>query len=344
MSYIFENNAVTTLNANVLVAATSIVVNAPSGINQLPVDPTNGIATLTIVDSLTNPTKREIISYTGRTGAGPYTLTGVTKGTEGTTDQAWNANDPCYQALTAEAFKKSSGYNWQKDTSGRTLADNDGSLADTSGGSFTHTLPLAPSIGTKVIASEWGANRLIIARNGQTIEGVAADSAVDNSWAEFVFDGATWRVRKPFAGGAFRGAYVYQSAGQVIPSITSTAIAFDTELYDTDGIHDNITNNSRLTVPSGVTEVELILAYATTSLSASASMILQLKKNGVALVPDERLETNSSNTSANIGVRLVVPRLVVAAGDYFESIAWQNGSGNNTSNTNGTMFYMKILR
>ncbi len=43
------------------------------------------------------------------------------------------------------------------------------------------------------------------------------------------------------------GARVYNSANLTIPDSTWTALAFNSEDYDTDVIHDNVTNNSRLT-------------------------------------------------------------------------------------------------
>jgi hypothetical protein len=55
----------------------------------------------------------------------------------------------------------------------------------------------------------------------------------------------------PFAtssgGGYTQGARVYNSASQAIASATTTYIAWNSESYDTDGIHDTATNNSRLT-------------------------------------------------------------------------------------------------
>ena len=44
-----------------------------------------------------------------------------------------------------------------------------------------------------------------------------------------------------------QGARVYHSANQSIPNGTFTILAFDSEQYDTDNIHSNTTNNSRLT-------------------------------------------------------------------------------------------------
>ena len=43
------------------------------------------------------------------------------------------------------------------------------------------------------------------------------------------------------------GARVYHDANQTIASATNTILAFNSERFDTDTIHDTVTNNSRLT-------------------------------------------------------------------------------------------------
>lgn len=48
-------------------------------------------------------------------------------------------------------------------------------------------------------------------------------------------------------GGYTEGARVYHGVNQSIPDSTYTILAFNSERYDTDVIHDNVTNNSRLT-------------------------------------------------------------------------------------------------
>lgn len=49
------------------------------------------------------------------------------------------------------------------------------------------------------------------------------------------------------AGGYNEGAKVTHSESQTAPSKEMYTLIFDTELWDSDGIHDNVTNNSRLT-------------------------------------------------------------------------------------------------
>lgn len=52
-------------------------------------------------------------------------------------------------------------------------------------------------------------------------------------------------------GGATVGASVNRVGPQTIANATDTAIDWTSELWDTDTIHDNVVNPSRLTVPTG---------------------------------------------------------------------------------------------
>jgi len=47
------------------------------------------------------------------------------------------------------------------------------------------------------------------------------------------------------------GARVYHNAAQNITDSTWTSLAFNSERYDPDGFHSNVTNNSRFTIPTG---------------------------------------------------------------------------------------------
>jgi hypothetical protein len=53
------------------------------------------------------------------------------------------------------------------------------------------------------------------------------------------------------AGGGFVGCSLYKTAVQSISNDTNTIINWDAEYFDTDGFHSNVTNNSRITIPSG---------------------------------------------------------------------------------------------
>ena len=89
--------------------------------------------------------------------------------------------------------------NWVKKTSNHTALIGEKIVADTSGGSFTITLPAGPSTGTAVMIADggaWATNPVTVARNGSTIEGDVQDLVLDisNIQVEFVYSGTTWEV------------------------------------------------------------------------------------------------------------------------------------------------------
>ncbi len=100
----FANNVQVTINGAVSAVDTSITVDkAVAPFNDPPNNTSLFPAKVTIVDSITAPTKIEIISYTGRTDNGAtWTLTGVTRGLEGTTAFPWSTSDVVFQSVTAE--------------------------------------------------------------------------------------------------------------------------------------------------------------------------------------------------------------------------------------------------
>lgn len=91
------------------------------------------------------------------------------------------------------------GITYVKKTANYTAASGDGIIADTSGGSFTITLPATPTEGDQVIladGADWTVNNLTVARNGSTIEGDTNDLSLDigNIQVTFIYDGTTWQV------------------------------------------------------------------------------------------------------------------------------------------------------
>jgi hypothetical protein len=110
-SYNLLNNVRTTLNDAIDADDTSILINQASSPYKDPPTPgANSLgqsSVLTIVDSLTTPTKIEIITYSGLTdnGDGTLTISGVTRGAESTVASAFSSGAYVYQALTAGCFE-----------------------------------------------------------------------------------------------------------------------------------------------------------------------------------------------------------------------------------------------
>jgi hypothetical protein len=115
-----------------------------------------------------------------------------------------------------------------------------------------------------------------------------------------------------------RGALVHKSTDQTsISSGVWTASAFDVELYDTDNFHDNSTNNSRFTIPAGVSKVQLVGQLLTSAIAANLELGIRISKNGAATnegVPEVIFEE-----SLGSGLNQVTSAVLeVVEGDYFE--------------------------
>jgi len=118
-------------------------------------------------------------------------------------------------------------------------------------------------------------------------------------------------------GGYTEGAKVYMSVNQSIPNTTWTALNYDLEVFDTDTIHDNVTNNSRLTCKTA----GKYLAYFTFQwfVAAGGQRSHRIYKNGTtALIKLYGGET------ANDPTRAMVTVADLAVNEYLETHVWQS--------------------
>lgn len=104
-----------------------------------------------------------------------------------------------YSSGSWTAADMAGGIAYTRHTSNVTVEANEGVIADTSGGSFTVTLPASPDTGDTVIivdGADWSVTNLTVARSGSTIEGDAEDMTLDIGGAsvQFTYDGTTWQV------------------------------------------------------------------------------------------------------------------------------------------------------
>lgn len=144
------------------------------------------------------------------------------------------------------------------------------------------------------------------------------------------FDNSTPNTRKITASNAakslqslaFRGALVNKASAQTGANYTSfiTMIAWDQEQYDTDSFHDNVTNNTRLSVPSGVTKVRLSACVIATNVTTNLWGRAFIFKNGSGT--DFVGIGETVGYSAGVGefrLNMVSAPIAVSGGsDYFE--------------------------
>jgi hypothetical protein len=114
---------------------------------------------------------------------------------------------------------------------------------------------------------------------------------------------------------------VYHSTNQSIPTATFTPLAFDSERFDTDNIHDNATNNTRLTCKTA--GKYLIIANVRWGLNANNQRDLRLRLNGTTYIADALLKVSAAEP-----ILLNVSTIYdLAVNDYVEAVAYQDSGG-----------------
>lgn len=158
--------------------------------------------------------------------------------------------------------------------------------------------------------------RLAVGANGTVL---TADSAE--------VTGLKWAT--PASGSTFAGAYVTNSTNPSIANNTLTTLAFNTESYDTNAYHDNSTNNSRLTIPSGKGGYYLITAIVQWDVNATGRRELYIAKNGTLISGAEVTASAAAYPKPNFSMPFAL-----AVGDYVEVKLYQSSGGNLTAYDN----------
>jgi hypothetical protein len=205
-----------------------------------------------------------------------------------------------------------------------------------SGGGTSGTVTITNSMATEItakgdlIAGTGSAtfDNLPVGTNGQTL---VADSTAAT--------GLKWET--PAGGSTFVGVSVYGGTLS-IPNNTSTAVVFNGENFDTSSFHDNVTNNTRITIPSGKTGYyQVNLASGTFNITSTGTFYFQIKKNGTDIM---ETPANKFFTGAYMGQGYAWI-FYLTAGDYVQLYANQ-GSGaaldlySNQANSNFSFSYL----
>lgn len=128
----------------------------------------------------------------------------------------------------------------------------------------------------------------------------------------------------------FVGCSVYRTTTLTVANNTETVIGCDAENFDSDGFHDNATNNSRLTIPSGKAGKYWVYGYG--NLNGTGRHIQQFKLNGSFVNNIDVTAPSSGSTGHNFGMIFNL-----AVGDYVEFAYFQN-SGSSQTVQAGTLY------
>lgn len=157
--------------------------------------------------------------------------------------------------------------------------------------------------------------------------------------SEVKFSMVCWNSKSPRAS-AFKGALVKRSTGnQTISAGVYTAIQFAAEEYDTDNFHDNATNNTRLTIPSGVSRVR-VSGSVKHSGAPAGTQITHIRKNGSNFVGQPAIRL--TNCDVDVTMAITSPVVNVVAGDYFELFVYA-ASGATIQTAAETYFGIEVV-
>jgi hypothetical protein len=118
-------------------------------------------------------------------------------------------------------------------------------------------------------------------------------------------------------------AIVYHNAAQSIADASDTLLAFNSEYADSAALHDNSTNNSRITAPSGQAGLYLVTAYIEFAANATGIRALWIRANGTFTIAESRV----SAASAGVTRLNVAGIAVLAAGEFLDLVVRQTSTG-----------------
>ena len=108
--------------------------------------------------------------------------------------------------------------------------------------------------------STWSNWIAIIADSSGPI--LTSQRGVANGVASLGADGKVPSVQLPASSATYSGAKVGRSSDFIVPNNTGTAIEWNSEEWDTDDYHDNVTNNTRLTAPqTGKYDIKVMVTF-----------------------------------------------------------------------------------
>jgi hypothetical protein len=145
--------------------------------------------------------------------------------------------------------------------------------------------------------------------------GLSVASATKAGTADTVPNGSLGTAK--FAS-SIPAVHVTRTDDQTIPADTDTAIEYDSERYDTAGLHDNATNNTRLTAPvAGIYQVTAQINWET----VLAPRELLVRMNGSTQIAKTR------DAVVDQSAQTVTTQVRLEAGDYLETLVFQETGG-----------------
>jgi hypothetical protein len=139
------------------------------------------------------------------------------------------------------------------------------------------------------------------------------------------------------AAASFVGCLLNKSAVQSIANDTEAIVSYNQETFDTDSFHDNATNNTRITIPSGKGGYYLFYGNYNFAANSTGVRMAYFIKNGAggSIQGSQNL---LGATPSNVYITNNAILVNLTAGDYLEMAVQQTSGGSLNLNTNHTIF------
>lgn len=117
----------------------------------------------------------------------------------------------------------------------------------------------------------------------------------------------------------------FDPANQSIPNNVATALTFTAESFDTNGMHDNVVNNSRLTVT--IAGKYIIQGQITFNTSSGGAKRVEIRKNGTTVVATFKERIDDGTDTPELSIIQVHDLEEFIVGDFVELLAFQDSGG-----------------
>lgn len=122
---------------------------------------------------------------------------------------------------------------------------------------------------------------------------------------------------------AFQGVRCRASAVS-IGITTPTALAYDSEDYDSDGYHDNASNNTRITIPTGLGGKYLLVASVEFAVDTAGTRLVRIRKGGSTTLTSIQIPAATAGYATIVHLSTVTQ---LDATNYVEVVVEHNASG-----------------
>ena len=127
-----------------------------------------------------------------------------------------------------------------------------------------------------------------------------------------------------------------KTSDQFISSSTWTSVVLDDEIRDVGDLHDNVTNNTRITIQR---DGEYRFFYQTQiDIAEKVQYNSRILEDGSVVVPNSEVEKEGLKEVDFINLNLVTPLLSLTSGHYYELQVWHDSLAVKTLHDDNTFF------